>query len=289
MRLKEGDRIETLAYYAEQLDLGRGTVQSALRYLEEIGAIELEPRGHLGTYINKINYRKLWKISGVGSVTGAMPLPYSRRYEGLATGLYKAFEQADIPLNLAYMRGGYRRQEALEQGKYDFIIMSKLAADINITSGKDMEIAIDFGPYSYVKGHKVLFSSPEEQEIKDFMKIALDNSSIDHLILTQYECEGKEVEYVELPYNQILRNLIDKKIDAAIWNIDEIEDRNLHIPYYDLKNPKALKLQEDGTKAVLVVKKSDWGLGDILRRIIDKNYVLGIQVKVLKGEMLPSY
>ena len=254
-----------------------------------MGAVKLEPKGHLGTFIEKIDYRELWEIAGLGSITGAMPLPYSRRYEGLATGFYKAFEKADIPFNMAYMRGGYKRQEALEQLKYDFIVMSKLAADINIDAGKDVEIVLDFGNYSYVKGHKVLFANPKNDKITDGMKVALDKSSPDHFILTSYECEDKKVGYVELTYNQILKSLLDKKIDAAVWNIDEIEDRNQNIPYYDLKNPKVLELKEDDTRAVLVVRKSDWGLSDILRNIIDKQYILDIQKKVLREEILPSY
>ncbi|WP_422443538.1 GntR family transcriptional regulator YhfZ [Thermoanaerobacterium sp. DL9XJH110] len=287
--LKKGDRIETVGDFAQKLDLGRGTIQSAMRYLEEAGAIKLEAKGHLGTYIENIDYQKLWEIAGLRVITGIMPLPYSRRYEGLATGLYKAFEKANIPFNMAYMRGGYKRLEVLEQGKYDFAIMSKLAASINISSGKDMEIVLDLGKYSYVKGHKVLFANPEDTQIKDGMKVALDKSSIDHFILTCYECEGKDVEYVELSYNQILKSLLEKRIDAAVWNIDETEDRNLNLPYFDLKNPKVLKLNEDDTVAVLVVKKSNWGIGGVLKHIVDKEYVLDIQRQVLEGKILPSY
>jgi hypothetical protein len=190
---------------------------------------------------------------------------------------------------MAYMRGGYKRLEVLEQGKYDFAIMSKLAASINISSGKDVEIVLDLGKYSYVKGHKVLFANPEDTQIKDGMKVALDKSSIDHFVLTCYECEGKNVEYVELSYNQILKSLLEKRIDAAVWNIDETEDRNLNLPYFDLKNPKVLKLNEDDTVAVLVVKKSNWGIGGVLKHIVDKEYVLDIQRQVLEGKILPSY
>lgn len=286
---RPGDRIETVGDYAEKLNMGRGTIQSALKYLEESGAVRLEPRGHLGTFIESIDYKKLWEIADLKSITGVMPLPYSKRYEGLATSLYKAFEKANIPFNMAYMRGGYKREEALEQGKYDFAVMSKLAADLIISTGKDLEIVIDFGKYSYVAGHKVLFASRDKNKIENGMKVALDSSSVDHFILTCYECEGIDVEYVELKYNQILKSLMDGKIDAAIWNIDEIIDRGIDIPFYDLKNPKVAKLNEDDTRAVIVVKRSNWGIGGILRHIIDMEYVSEIQKKVIEGEILPSY
>lgn len=287
--MQPGQRIETVGDYAGKLGLGRGTIQSAFKYLEASGALKFDARGHLGTYIEDIDYKKLWEVAGLISITGVMPLPYSRRYEGLATGMYKTFENTDIPFNMAYMRGGYRREEALEQGKYDFAVMSMLAAELNITSGKDIEIVMDFGRHSYVAGHKVLFSDPSKRTIENGMKVALDSSSIDHFILTCYECEGKDIKYVELSYNQILKSLTDGLIDAAIWNIDEVIDSGLNIGYYDLKNPKAQGLNEKDTIAAIVVKKSNWGINGILRGIIDKESVIAIQDKVQSGEILPAY
>lgn len=287
--LKEGQRIETVADYAEKLGLGRGTIQTALRYLEKIEAIRFEVRGHLGTFIAKTDYKKLWEISGLGSITGVMPLPYSKRYEGLATGFYKAFEKANIQFNMAYMRGGYKRQEALLQGKYDFAIMSKLAANFMMESCKDIEIVLDIGKYSFVKGQRILFANPQDTEIRDGMNVAIDSSSIDISILTRSECEGKDVKYVELTYNQILKSLQDKKIDAAIWSIDEVEDRNLTISFGELKSTKVKELDEDDTKAALLVKKSNWGIDSIFRHMIDKEYIVEIQNKVIEGKLLPSY
>lgn len=80
----EGDRIKTIGEYAGYFDTGRGTVQSALRFLQDSGAISLESKGHLGTYILMLNYKNLWEISDPGVIMGVMPLPYSKRYEGLA-------------------------------------------------------------------------------------------------------------------------------------------------------------------------------------------------------------
>ena len=289
LSLKIGDRIETVGDYAEKMDLGRGTIQSAMRYLAETGAIELEAKGHLGTYIEDIDYQKLWEASGLSSITGVMPLPYSRRYEGLATGFYKTFERATIPFNMAYMRGGYNRIKALEQDKYDFTVMSKLAADMIITKDKDISIILSLGKYSYVKGHKILFSNPEFNKIEDGMKVAIDQTSIDHYILTKYECENKSIEYVELSYNQILKSLIEKTIDAAVWNIDEAEDHNLNFRYYELTNPKVIELNESDTEAVVTVRKNNWCVDGILKHVIDRQLVLDVQKQVLEGRILPGY
>lgn len=287
--LRPGDRIKTVKEYAEKLNLGRGTIQTAEKYLEDIDAIKLEARGHLGTFILVLDYKKLREIVGQNNISGIMPLPYSKRYEGFATGLYKAFEGNDISFNMAYMRGANSRLGALLQGKYDFAVMSKLSADVYISEGKQIEIILNLEKHSYVKGHKVVFANYNETAIKDGMKVAIDESSIDQSLLTRYECEEKDINYVSFSYNQILKGLLEKKIDAAVWNIDEIDDRDLNLMYFNLTNPKVLELDEDDTKAVIVVRKPDNGVGRTLMDIIDKDYVINIQEQVLKGEILPNY
>lgn len=80
----EGYRIKTIGEYSESFNMGRGTVQSATKFLQEAGAISLESRGHLETYIAKIDHKKLWSIADLGIIMGVMPLPYSKRNEGCA-------------------------------------------------------------------------------------------------------------------------------------------------------------------------------------------------------------
>ncbi len=287
--LKEGQRIETVAEYSKKLKLGRGTIQTAFQYLENTGAIKFEVKGHLGTYIESMNYRKLWEISGLGNITGVMPLPYSRRYEGLATGFYMAFEKANIQFSMAYMRGGNKRVEALLQGKYDYAVMSKLAADIIMETNDDIDVALVMDSHSFVGGHRVLFADPGKTEISDGMKIGIDSSSIDIAVLVKHECEGKNVKYMELTYNQILKSLQSKKIDAAVWSIDEIEDRTLSIPYGELKSSKLAEYNGANTKAAIVVKKSNWGIGSLVKHVIDKAYIASIQNQVLEGKIIPEY
>ena len=74
--LGPSDRISTIGDYAKQYETGRGTVQAALKLLQAEGAVSLESRGHLGTFISAIDYQKLWR-GGLGTIRGVMPLPYS--------------------------------------------------------------------------------------------------------------------------------------------------------------------------------------------------------------------
>ena len=51
IQLDVDDRIPTVAFLSEKYETARGTVQSSLKLLQDYGAIKLESRGHLGTFI----------------------------------------------------------------------------------------------------------------------------------------------------------------------------------------------------------------------------------------------
>lgn len=280
-----GERLATIAFYSSKFKLGRGTIQLALNYLEEQGAVKLERRGHLGTFVVAVDYNKLWLAGNLRSLTGVMPLPYSRRYEGLATGLYQVFRSAGIPFNLAYMRGSSNRIESLKRHQYDFAVISKLAAE---EAPGDIEIVVEFGKESYVSGHRVLFASSEDTHIRDGMKVGIDTSSQDHVILTKAECSGYNVEFVEMPYSQVIRSLLAKRIDAAIWNVDEVIERGYPIRFSHPSSQEASRLDDKGTVAVVVSLK-DNPVSNLLKSVIHVEKVLELQRMVLAEKLLPNY
>lgn len=286
MTMVVGDRIATVASYADKYGTARGTVQSALKLLEEHKAIALEPRGHLGTFISYIDYKMLWRFTDLGTIMGVMPLPYSKLYEGLATGLYKSMNDKEIPFSLAYMRGAETRLDALKAERYDFAVVSKLAATYSIKDGAELDIALEFGRYSYVNEHALIFADKHKIKIEDGMRVGLDSTSIDHYLLTIRQCEGKKVKLVELAYNQIITKLNNGEIDAAIWNIDEIVERKLEINYHPIA---ANDFNKEDTEAVIVVNKNNYGVKNLLAQFINEEEVAGYQKQVVTGTMIPNY
>ncbi|WP_055669598.1 GntR family transcriptional regulator YhfZ [Desnuesiella massiliensis] len=286
MTMSEGDRIPTVAAYAEKYGTARGTVQSALKLLEEHRAISLEPRGHLGTFISFMDYKVLWQFTDLGTIMGVMPLPYSKLYEGLATGLYKTMHKKEIPFSLAYMRGAVTRLKALEDARYDFAIVSKLAAKHSMEKGANLDIAVEFGEYSYVNEHALLFADPTKNKIEDGMKIGIDSTSIDHYLLTISQCKEKKVQFIDIPYNQVIMKLENGNIDAAIWNIDEIIERKLEINYQYL-DEKIFKRED--TEAVIVINKNNYGVRNLLAQFISGQEVIKYQLEVVAGELIPNY
>lgn len=281
-----GERIHTIAEYSAKYETARGTVQAALKLLEDNKAVQIEPRGHLGTFITSINYEMLWEFTDFSTIMGVMPLPYSKLYEGLATGLYKEADNKNFPFSLAYMRGAENRINALSKGRYDFAIVSKLAAQHSIKNGSSIDIALQFGKYSYVNEHVMVFSDTGKRSMEDGMKVGVDKSSIDHYLLTLAQCAGKQVEVIDMPYNQVVQKLITGEIDAAVWNIDEIVERKLNIRYYPLDVNDFLG---EDTEAVLVINKSNYGIKNLLEQFINCRKVVEYQKKVVTGELIPNY
>jgi DNA-binding GntR family transcriptional regulator len=59
-----GDRMQPVQQYAAEFGTGVGTVQAALTYLQDIGAVSLDSRGHLGTFVRQIDYPLIWSLTG---------------------------------------------------------------------------------------------------------------------------------------------------------------------------------------------------------------------------------
>lgn len=284
--LRPSDRIGTFDEYAKKFGTGRGTVQAAVRLLQE-GAVSLETRGHLGTFLAAVDYEKLWQYTGFGAVMGVMPLPYSKLYEGLATGLYHAAGLGRVPFSLAYMRGAQTRLKALADERYDFAVVSRLAAETAIRDQGGMAIALSFGPFTYVHKHAIVFASTNEREIRNGMRIGVDRTSIDQYALTIGQCQGKQVIFIDLSYNQIIAKLQAGEIDAAIWNLDEVVEKKLEIQHGPLDDNHAYG--DSDTEAVVIVRETDWGMKALLGTFIIPGEVIACQQQVAEGKITPRY
>lgn len=287
LSIEPGSRIPRVSDFVTETSLGRGTIQGAIRLLEEIGAIQLEARGHLGTFLVRRDKELLWQVAGLGTVMGAMPLPYSRKYEGLATGLVHEFEDMKIPFNLAFMRGSSNRIESLVAGRYDFVIVSRLAAELAAYESNAIEIVKFFGEYSYVSGHEIFFSDSEATHIKSGMRVGIDYSSADQSIMTEYEVEGIDVKLIEVNYMQLIEMLKNNEIDAAIWNKDEIT-LSEGLGKGSFRSSRAIEISKKVSEACLVFHGDRSELREVLTGLSRDN-VSDLQQQVEERKRYPRY
>ena len=285
LKYSVGERIPTVSEFVDSLSLARGTVQNAIKTLVDHEAVRIESKGHLGSYLVKKNMRVLLKFAGVRMLLGTMPLPYSRRYEGLASGLIASMENNyDLPINLAYMRGSVNRISMVLQKRYDFAVVSRYAANYFIEKYPDkIEIVVDFGAGSYLSNHVIMFHNPNIREIQDGMKVGIDSASIDQKELTQFVCQGKNVEFIEIEYSRIIERVISGDIDATVMNIDEANDKHVKIHTKSIQ-----QVNKDNTEAVLVVALEN-EISTLIKELVDVETVLNIQRLVLEEKITPSY
>ncbi|WP_314177047.1 GntR family transcriptional regulator YhfZ [Streptomyces winkii] len=284
-------RLPRLRDFAGELRVGNGTVQAGLQLLEEAGAVETRARGHLGTYLVHADRAILWRLAGLGTLLAAMPLPYSHRYEGLATGLRAAFEQAGAPFAITFMRGASTRVGALLDGKADLVVLSRFAAD-RLTQEHPVELVADLGPGTYVGSHGLLLRRGILPTAEG-LRVAVDSSSDDHRTLAARVFAGREdVEWVESSYMQLRGLFAHGRVDATVWNLDEVTDHlGPDVEVRPLDEEITRELASRNSSAALI-RRTGQGEGtalDAVRESLDFGLVTQVQGEVLRGERVPLY
>ncbi|MFV0254624.1 MAG: GntR family transcriptional regulator YhfZ [Erysipelotrichaceae bacterium] len=286
MNLSVGDKILPIDFYQKQFEVSRGTIQNAFNALKSCGAITLKSRGVLGSYIEKLDLETLNSFTVDNFIAGAMPLPYSRAYEGLATGIYECFKENDIPLSISYIRGSNNRAKLLVNNHLSFVVTSLAAAKDLIEQNDALEILLDFGPNSYLQSHVLVLANNDN--LSSGMKLGVDNNSFDQQRISELLVEDiQNIEIVPVSANQTLLDIASGRIDAGVWNVDEIKERyNDKFNYVSVEDKVDLK---EFTTAAIVVNGINRGINGILKRSIDINKIKMIQRKVKDGSMMPNY
>ncbi|MDK9585502.1 GntR family transcriptional regulator YhfZ [Lelliottia wanjuensis] len=277
---KTGNRLKTIDELAGECGFSVGLIQAALKTLESAGAVAVERRGRNGSFLVNMDHKLLLDFADIGNVVCAMPLPYTRLYEGLASGLKAQFD--GIPFYYAHMRGSDVRVECLLNGVYDLAVVSRLAAQSYVDRG-DVYMALELGPHTYVGEHKLICRAGAQQ----IKRVGLDPRSADQRIMTDVYFAGQSVELLDVPYHECLARIVKGDIDAVIWNVaNEIELDTHGLVAQPLKGDPRF---EDASEAVVLTRVDDIPIQQLLRTVVNKSALLAHQQRVLVGEQEPSY
>jgi DNA-binding transcriptional ArsR family regulator len=277
-----GSRLPTVSEFAQELGTGVGTVQRALKMLEEGGSIRLEPRGRLGTFLADMDRPKLWETSGTGLLLGLMPLPYTRRYEGLATGLRASVEELGVPFSLAFMSGAETRIKALKPG--NFSVVSKLAAKRMKRRRSAIREIVDFGPDTFVEGHSLVWATKAKRK---HPRVGIDLESPDQVEFAEREF-GDDAELIDIPYLQVVDQLRAGAFDVAIWARDALQDIG-DLEVTEFTSEAARAVIPLNTTAVMVAPSSDSLTSALVENELDVEQIVRIQREVIDGTRPPRY
>lgn len=281
-KLNPGDRIPTVTELSEQCNMARGNIQIALNNLKQNQLIQLEPHGQHGTFATRIDYLALARYCSNTDLTCVMPMPYTLRYEGLASGLYAELNQNGVTGAIAFMRGSGHRIKCVEERRFHLCVMSQFAFDYYQQKGKDIQLIASFGPKSYVEQHRI-FVRPHFDGNWTGCRVGIDESSVDQERLTRAVFADKNVQYVPLIYSQLIPFLRKGEIDAGLWSADLLTEGLDSFPV------PCLGEKEGDTVAVLACRKSDNITAQLVRRLLRPEQVLATQHQVMERQVLPRY
>lgn len=293
-----GQRIPTVSELVDRTEVSRGSVQNALGHLKGAGAVGLEAHGQLGTLLTSIDYEAMAHASGVEHLVGVMPLPYTRRYEGIATGLFTQFSRSSLRTYITFLRGSEARAQSLADGFANYCVLSRLAFDDLVARGMPLEAVLDLGPGSYVSRH-VIVRSPDAPAGWVGARVGFDATSPDQMLLTSRYFGSYDVRLVPVQYSNIIEMLRAGQIDAAIWNMDDAHVAEEGIVCEEI-GPVAGALAErgaagaastpdDDTRAVVAALAGDGLTTNLLRTLVDVDELGRTQQAVMAGEMLARY
>jgi hypothetical protein len=280
LNIEINTKIKSIQQFARDLNVARGTIQDAIKFLESKNAIELTKSGRSGTLLINKNDKLLFDSTGVKYLKGTMPLPYSKRYEGLAGGIYLYFNEfLNINFFMSYVRSSLNRIELIKDQEFDFAIVSVLYAKEAVKQNKELKIACNFGDNSYTVDHMIVYSN--NYNSIDQVKVGIDYSSFDHVFLTGKFIAVNNYKEVQIGYNQIEEKLKNGEIDVAVVSSDEAFVK-------DFKNKAVIKNKEV-TQAALVVNVNN----EIIERFVCGHnvvdYVTSVQKNIQDGKIIPIY
>jgi hypothetical protein len=288
LSLEVGEQILNTRDLAEKLDSSLGSISSTLNFLEESGAVKINRRGHLGSFLDEKSIGTLWNIIEEGPMVIATTLPSFPKCEGLASAVYTLLNDAGVETYLIFIRGSNNRLEALRDGRCHAIIMSELAADA--LCGKDEEVILRLPPKTFVTDHRVFYKREKQDTSRPF-RVGIDHESFDIKYLTELEFGETEVEFQEMPFLQIDLYLGSSHVDAAISNLDHM---GRLISSNDLTSrplsPKVQALIGDrDTSATLIARSNSVSEKIVLQTILDPKKVVKIQEDVEQRRIIPRY
>lgn len=279
-----GGRIPTISEYTEKLGVSRGIVQNALEALTADGSIVMEKRGVLGTFLLETEPDRLYRHTGWGTITGSMPIPLTPHFTSLATAVCEVLSEAPVDFSFAYMSGSVKRVGALRSGVYDFMILSRSAAQTHMMQHHDLEICAELSGSLYCQEYMVYFMDPAKSSIQDGMRVGVDPVCMDQKVLTEKLCEGKNVEIVEFPFIGFEDIVRSGRIDCTVfrgvgWNV---EAEKLGIRGVPLTGIEGFSSEETNTPVVLV-QKENYGIDRLLKKYLYVDEISRIQKEVLDG------
>ena len=216
LALGTGARLPTNAEYLRDHQLGAGTVQRALKVLEERGALRTTSHGHRGRTVDTVDVGQAWQAGGLAPIRLILPPGGPAEIDVLEAALAEELTRLGIPHTVTHLRGGSGRLAAVLAGSHDIALTS---AGVVPDGASRLTRVLAPGTY-YAPGR--LASVHRADATAAARRVAIDTQSPDHAALTTAEYPTDEgFAYVETPFTRVPAAVLRGEVDAGIWHLQE--------------------------------------------------------------------
>jgi hypothetical protein len=285
--LELGERIQSTRELAKLFDASLGSISTRINFLEEIGAVRIQKRGRLGSFLEHKSAVKLWNIIENSPLVISLTLPSFLKCEGLATAIYSLLNDAGIEAYLIFIRGSLNRLKALRNGHCHATVISLLAAEE--LCSEEQEIVLRLAPQSFVTDHRVYFRR-QSKKLVGPLTVGIDYESFDIKYITEVEFENEDVILQPTPFVQFDLHLEASAVDAAVSNIDHIERLiSDEISSRPLSTKTQALIKDRDTSAAFVTRAGANLVKAVLQEVLIPEQVLEIQKNVVNRLLVPRY
>lgn len=282
MLLSVGSKLRPISDYEYEYKVARGTIQKAIKSLCDDGTIKLNSNRRNGSVISYIDYAKLQHNFISGPILGALTIPSTIVPQSLITALNHSLDQFEC--DLIYARKSKTRLQMLSADKCQFAVCSLYAAKKYLSQYKDLKILFNFGPYTYMSEHVLVFRDKNATHITGGMRIGYDPTSMDNMDIIDYVINGiRNIELVPIRARNTLRHLNKGEIDCGLWTSEDIGQDSYGIQKINFSYIM------DFTTAVLIIQTNDIFTERLLNKYIDPVEIVRIQQLVKNREMAVDY
>jgi len=217
-----GERLPAIQEINSQLGVGVGTVQKAISALQDAGAggaaVTLTARGHRGTFVEQLDYARLWQQAGHGPVKLVLPFVDAPEFSGLSQALDQQLGEHGVPARIDHRRGARARLESVQTGAHDACVVSELAW--HNAQLADLEAVTITGAQYYQPQSVALLTRQQVNASAARLRVGYDPDSLDHYLLTQAEFapDDERIEPIACRYSHLLSALLAGVIDCGIWH-----------------------------------------------------------------------
>lgn len=286
MNKKPGDKMISIAEYEKNCGFSRWTIQTAIKALLDHKCMQIEKCGPKGSFLEWIDYEKLWPFTDWDPLLGCLPVSTSDTLSGLLTGLNTVLKKKEIPFNLSFMTPVKNRLDSLENARCNFVVTTRMAYEISKDKYKNIEVALELTGCKYNLGYSIYNHEKNFKGIEDGMSIGIYTSALEQTYLSNLICEGKDIKKVYMPYHETYSAFVHKKVDLVVQRDDCLDYKDYMENRVSLSS---LGLDDKITTPVVLVNKNDHGIDKLIQNNIDVSEIMRLQQDVMNGRMDPSY